>query len=207
MTNYFIIALILFLALNVKGQFSGKVIYHDSYKSKNPAISSSDFEKFVGTERVLFMQDSFYKNVHTGEFKSIMLYRGDENKLYRFNEGADTIFWMDALRDTLTKVSESKVERSDEIILGLKCKRIKIVTQLGITTYYFSDSYRIDPRNFKNHHLESWDFYASRARAIPLKIVFESEEMDFVSTAIKVEPIRLNKNIFDVPPGYLKKLF
>jgi len=31
--------------------------------------------------------------------------------------------------------------------------------------------------------------------------------MDFVSTAIKVEPIRLNKNIFDVPPGYLKKLF
>jgi len=191
----------------VHAQFTGKVIYQDSYQSKNPAISSSDFERFVGTKREWFIQDSFYKSLRNGKFKSTMLYRGDENRLYKFNAGADTILWMDASRDTLTNSSEVKVESSNEIILGLKCKKIKIVTQLGITTYYFSDAYRMNPRNFMNHHLESWDFYTSMAKAIPLKIVFESKEMNFVSTAIKVEPMRLSKSIFDVPQGYLKKVF
>src|SRR5690606_3340948 len=76
-------------------QFSGKVTYRDSYESKNPNISSLEFEKYVGSKREFYIQGSFYKTINYGEITSVTLYRGDENKIYFFNEGADTVYWTD----------------------------------------------------------------------------------------------------------------
>jgi hypothetical protein len=72
-----LLALVVVLPMNVWAQFSGKVTYQDSYVSKNPTISSSEFEKFIGTKRELYIQGPFYKVVHYGDVKSGMLYRGD----------------------------------------------------------------------------------------------------------------------------------
>lgn len=139
-------------SLNAQIQFSGKITYRDSYQSKNPNISSSDFERFMGSKREFYLQGSFYKDVYYGELESVMLYRGDVNKLYSHNVGADTIFWMDALRDTLSKVSEIKIEDSNEIVLGLKCKKLRVRSELGTSIYFFSDRYFVNPTDFKNHH-------------------------------------------------------
>jgi hypothetical protein len=207
MKKLFAFAIILFLLENAKAQFSGRVLYEESYNSKTAEISVSDLEKFIGTKRELYIKGPFYKHVHNGVFKSVMLYRGDENKLYRFNEGADTILWMDASRDTLSKISATKIESSKEVILGLKCKKIEVKTPLGTTTYYFNDAYGINPQDFENHRIEYWDFYTSVARAIPLKIVFEGKEISLVSTAIKIDSMKFDSKTFDVPLGYLKKLF
>jgi hypothetical protein len=202
-----LLAFLIIAQIKVHAQFSGKVTYQEAYRSKTPSIPVAAFEKFVGTKREFYTQGAFYKSVHSGELKSVIMYRGDVNKAYRFNEGADTIFWLDASRDTLSRVSNPKVEDSNEIILGLKCKKITIKSQVGTTTYYFNSTYSIDPADFKNHHVEYWDFYTATTKSVPLKIIFEGTEMGFTSTAVKIEPMKLTDDIFKVPPGYLKKLF
>ncbi len=207
MKESFVFVLVLLAPVNTKAQFSGRITYEDSYRSKTPRISGSDFEKFAGTKREFYIQGPFYKTVHNGELKSVMLYRGDENKIYRYNEVPDTIIWMDASRDTLSRISEPTVENSSEVILGLKCKKITVKSKLGTTTYFFSNTYSINPNDFKNHHLEYWDFYTSTAKSVPLKIIFEGEEIGFTSTAVKVESMKLETSVFKIPPGYLKKRF
>jgi hypothetical protein len=194
-------------SLNAQAQFSGKITYQDSYQSKNPNISNSDFEKFMGTKREFYLQGAFYKDVHHGEVESVMLYRGDLNKLYTYNAGADTIFWMDALKDTLSTVLEIKMEDSNEIILGLKCKKLTVKSQLGTSIYFFSDRYLINPVDFKNHHLNFWNLYTSKCRSVPLKIVYEGQEIILTSTAIKVDQMKLEDDVFKIPSGYLKKRF
>ena len=206
MRQYITIFLVL-IASATHAQFSGKITYRDSYVSKNPSISSADFEKFIGSKRELYIQRSFYKDVHYGELESVNLYRGDANRVYRYNIGSDTIFWMDASRDTLSKVLDFKMEESDEIILGMKCKKLTVKSQLGISIYFFNDHFSIDPTDFKNHHLNFWDFYTSKCKSVPLKVIYESGEIILTSTAIKVDPINLRSDIFNIPSGYLKKKF
>jgi hypothetical protein len=194
-------------SLDAQAQFSGKVTYQDSYQSKNPNISSSDFEKFMGTKREFYLHGAFYKDVHHGELESVMLYRGDANKLYNYNVGADTIFWMDASGDTLSKVFEIKIEDSNEIVLGQKCKKLTIKSELGTSIYFFSDRLLINPADFKNHHLNFWNLYTSKCKSIPLKIVYEGEEIILTSTAIKIDQMKLEDDVFKIPSGYLKKRF
>lgn len=120
----FKIFFIVILPINVYAQlFSGVVTYKDSYTSKNNNISSSDLENFIGSKRELYLSGSFYKIIRYGEVKSTMLYRQDENRVYNFKDGMDTIFWMNTPGDTLSKVLSCKMEDSDEIVLGLKCKK------------------------------------------------------------------------------------
>lgn len=194
-------------SLSAQAQFFGKVTYQDNYKSKNPNISSSDFEKFTGSKREFYLQGAFYKDVHYGELESVMLYRGDSNRIYSYNVGADTIFWMNALDDTLSKVLDFKIEDSDEVVLGLKCKKLTIKSQLGTSIYFFSDHYLINPADFKNHRLNFWNFYTSKCKSVPLKIIYEGEEITLTSIAIKVDQVKLKADVFKTPFGYLKKRF
>jgi hypothetical protein len=188
-------------------QFSGKITYQDAYISKSPNVSSDNLEKLIGTKRELYIQDANYESIYWGETKSTMLYRGDENKLYRFNNGADTIFWIDASRDTLFNHAEYKLSNSDETVLGLVCKKLTIRSKLGVTTYYFNSVYSIDPLRFRQHHFDGWDLYTAYAKSVPLKIVFEGELASSVSTAVKIEPAKLDSIIFKCPPGILRKMF
>jgi hypothetical protein len=161
----------------------------------------------MGSKREFYLQGTFYKDVHYGELESVMLYRGDANKIYTYNVGADTIFWMDASKDTLSKVLDFKVEDSNEVILGMKCKKLTVKSQLGTSIYFFNDHYSIDPADFKNHHLNFWNFYTSMCKSIPLKIIYEGEEMIYTSTAVKVDQAKLEPDMFKIPSGYLKKRF
>lgn len=188
-------------------QFSGKVTYKDSYESKMSNVSSSAFENFMGTKREFYLQGAFYKDIHYGEFESVMLYCGDVNRLYSYNIGADTIFWMDALGDTLSKISNFKIEESNERILGLKCKKLTIHSRLGTSIYFFSDLYPINPTDFKSHNLNFWNFYTANCKAIPLKIIYENKDIILTSTAISIDQGKLDSELFKIPQGHLEKKF
>jgi hypothetical protein len=114
---------------------------------------------------------------------------------------------MDASLDTLSQIGGAKVEDSNEIVLGLRCKRITIKSQLGTTTYYFNEMYSINPADFISHRLEYWNFYTAKTKSVPLKIVFENKDVKMISTAVNVERMNLEDSVFKVPPGFLKKLF
>jgi hypothetical protein len=198
----------LLISLDSDAQFfSGKITYADSFKSKTPDISSEDLEKYIGAKRELYIQNSFYKDVHSGELKSVMIYRGESNRLYDYSLVSDTVYWVNALSDTLSKISYSKIDDSNEIILGLKCKKITIESELGSTIYFFNENYPINPNEFSDHNLNFWNFYTLKTKSIPLKVIFENDKVILTSIAVKIEEIELADSVFTIPRGILKKRF
>lgn len=187
--------------------FSGKVSYVESYVSNDPNLSVADVENLLGTKRDFYIQGQFYKSVSFGNTNRTLLYRGDENRIYRFEGEGDTVYWKQAVAiDSLSNTIDISVEASDEIVLGLKCRKIKFISRSVVTTYYFNKRYGIDPEAFRNHKLESWDLYTRVARAVPLKIVLQTPKLTVSSTAVKIEGLDLADSVFERPPGCLKEL-
>jgi hypothetical protein len=191
----------------VLAQFVGVITYNESYKSKDPLISSDDFTKMMGSVRKLYIKGSNYRNVFDGNPGTVLLYRGDRQKIYRFEQNADTVFWMNALSDTLSKIITYKIEDTNETIMHLTVQKLTIKSEMGLTTYFYSGKYGINPADFTRHNLNFWNFYTLKSRAVPLKIVIENDRIIMTSTAVKIESLDLDQIIFDIPFKPLRKLF
>jgi hypothetical protein len=208
MSIYFVSILInlIFLDAPKPELFYGKVTYDESYESIHPNISAATLEKLLGTKREFFIENEFYKSIYHGDIKTTVLYRGDINRIYRFKDDNDTIYWMDAAIDSLSIINEFTLEESGGIVLGLPCKKLMLTTKRGITTYYFNDQYRLRSEPFAYHGVESWSFYMSTTKALPLQIQFETQEITVTSTATKIEKMKLPEGTFEIPNGPLKRL-
>lgn len=208
MSTYFVQVLIYAIVISMPKPeiFHGKVTYVDSYESRDPNVSVALLEKLLGNTREFFIDRQFYKSIYYGEVKRTILYRGDVNRIYRFSEDSDTVYWMDAAVDTLSTITEFSREESVGTILGFQCEKLRIVTKRGVTTYFFNDDYALLPEEFSRHKLESWDVYTSTTRALPLKIIFETPGITVTSTATKIEKMTLPKATFEIPPGHLERL-
>ncbi len=131
---------------------------------------------------------------------------GDENRIYFFKNNPDRIVWCDASLRKFEKTSFTAVERTDEVILGHKCKKVTLRSESSTVTYYFSDAYPLDPRGFAQHFFDSWNLYTSLAKAVPLKVVLEVRGMKLTSTAIRMESKPIDRSVFEVPKGILKEM-
>jgi len=199
-------AFLILLTLNAFSQFTGEVVYREAYEIKIPGISSADFQKHAGDTRHLYIQNGFYKNENNSPSFNQWIYRGDENRIYFIEKNSDTIKWYDASVRKYEKTSFTQVEKTDEVILGKKCKKLTLKSNVSTVTYYFSNDYPLDSKVYARHFFESWNLYTSLAEAIPLKVVLETKEMKATSTAIRIEPKIIPKSVFEVPKRVLKKL-
>lgn len=202
------VLLCLLFVLPLKGfsQFTGEVFYKEVYESKIPGINNQDFQRYTGDSRRLYIGNGSYKNENNSLSISRWIYRGSENKLYFFRNNSDTIVWCDASLRKFEKTSFTPIEKTDEVILGHKCKKVTLRSESSTVTYYFSDAYPLDPRGYAQHFFESWNLYTSLAKAVPLKIILENKDMKLTSTAVRIESKSIDWSVFEVPKGILKEM-
>jgi len=187
-------------------QFMEEVLYKEVYESKIPGINNQDFQRYTGDSRRLYIGNGSYKNENNSLSVSRWIYRGGENKLYFIRNNSDTIVWCDASLRKFEKTSFTPIEKTNEVILGHKYRKVTLRSESSTVTYYFSDAYSLDPRDYGQHFFESWNLYTSLAKAVPLKIVLESKDVKLTSVAIRIEPRSLDSSVFTVPTGVLKKM-
>src|SRR5579859_4447938 len=97
--------LILFIiSSSAFGQSVFRVDYDDSYEVKDfpVSIKATDLARIAGSKRTLLISGSSYKITNNGTIKrNTILYKGgNENKIYYYGEQTDSIYWIDAARDT-----------------------------------------------------------------------------------------------------------
>jgi hypothetical protein len=59
----------------------------------------------------------------------------------------------------------------------------------------------MDPKMFVNHKFANWYYYISKSNAVPLKIEIDIAQFTMTSTAVKVNPVKLEAGIFQLPEG------
>jgi hypothetical protein len=118
-----LIFLFLFISSATSGQHSVRVDYNDSYEVKDFPISikAEDFSRIAGTKRTLLISGSSYKITNNGTIKrNTILYKGGkENKIYYYGELTDTIYWIDANKDTSSLVFQPKIAQTEDSVMGL----------------------------------------------------------------------------------------
>lgn len=175
------------LALTICGQsFEGKIVYRHSLKSKLPKISDEQLTSLMGSKQEYFIKGGNYKTVSNGTSLLWQVYIKRENKLYNKFSHSEAILWYDGgnLENPITEIVHNKniVE-----ILGYKCDELILKSKDQTETYYFNSKLGVDVALYSKHLLGNWYDYLKVAKALPLKIILDSQQFTMTGTATEVK--------------------
>jgi hypothetical protein len=189
------------LYLSSFGQsFEGEIVYQTRFKSKIPDITAKEFSSVMSVGKNFFIKDGDFKYETDGAHELWQLYTNADNKLYHKYSNSEVLIWNDASVNR-EEVLSTEIYKDAAEILGYKCDEIILNCNIGIHKYYFSSKLHIDGKLYANCLIDNWYAYLSNANAIPLKIVFDNEQVSVETTAIAVKPMILDKGIFTLPEG------
>lgn len=197
------LALSLLTVITVFGQsFEGKIIYSNSYKSKNPKMTDQQWTSMMGSTQEYLIKGGDYKSIANGTLVQWQLYINKDNKLYNKMSNSETAFWNDASiqGDEILKV---EVNKGVTEILGYKCDEVILTCKSGVQKYYFNSKLSVDTKLFANHKFGNWFDYLSKSNSLPLKSVIETAQFTMESVATEVKPMKLDTKTFELPAGIM----
>ena len=180
--------------------FEGEVIYQNSYKSKMPSLTDEKFASLMGSTQDYFVKGDKYKSVLNGELLQWQIYIPADNKLYTKMANNEAALWTDAGTNP-DSVLSMVLNKNVIEILGYKCDELILNCKSGTQKYYFNKKLSMDPKQFVNHKFANWYYYISKSNAVPLKIEIDIAQFTMISTAVKVNPGKLDAGIFQLPAG------
>jgi len=180
--------------------FEGKIIYHNTYKSKQAAVDNQQLNGAMGNTETYYLKGGSYKTEVNGALVQWQLYVNRENKLYTKLATSPVILWNDAsVKDD--EVLSTELHRDAADILGYKCDELVLKCKSGIQKYYFSAQLPVDSKLFARHQYGNWYAYLSKANAVPLKMVIENDRLSMESIAVEIKPMTLDNALFALPAG------
>ena len=178
--------------------FEGKIVYHNTYKSKSSDLSDQQLNLMMGTVQNWYLKGGNYKSETNGSLMLWQLYLGSDNKLYSKFADVDMLLWNDGAANA-DEVIKTEIRKDAAEILGYKCDELVLTCKSGVQKYYFSSQLPVDANLFQNHHYGNWYAYLTKANAVPLKIVIESPQFSMESIATEVQLMKLSEKLFALP--------
>jgi len=195
------LALTLLTVITVFGQsFEGKIVYSNTYKSKNPKMTDQQWTSMMGSTQEYLIKGGDYKSIAYGTLVQWQLFINKDNKLYNKMSNSETAFWNDASvqGDEVLKV---EVNKNVIEVLGYKCDEVILTCKSGVQKYYFNSKLSVDTKLFVNHKFGNWFDYLSKSNSLPLKSVIETAQFTMESIATEVKPMKLDTKTFELPAG------
>ena len=150
-------------------------------------------------QKYFYKGDTYKSEVGEETRKTFQVFKPKEKKLYTWQQNADTAVWVSSEQYS-DKIKEVKQLEGEEDVLGIKCKKIVIISTLGETCYwYHPNKFKIDYETFKTHIYGNWSEYLKIAKALPLKYEIKSKIFHIVTTGIEVKELKINDSEFDLP--------
>lgn len=180
--------------------FEGKIIYANTYKSKNPQMTDQQWASMMGSTQEYLIKGGNYKSIANGALVQWQLYINKDNKLYSKISNSETAFWNDGSvqGDEVLKV---ELNKNVTEILGYKCDEVILTCKSGVQKYYFNAKLTVDTKLFANHKFGNWFDYLSKSNALPLKSIIETAYFNFESVATDVKTMKLDDKEFELPAG------
>jgi hypothetical protein len=195
--------------IQAQTSFEGFVVYKMEPKNPNKQlISDSAFydriKKVMGgqlysLQKYFYKGDTYKSEVGAEPKKTYQVFKPKEKRLYTWQQAADTAVWVDSEKysDTIKEVIELDGE---EDVLGIKCKRVVVVSNIAETTYWYNpNKFKISYEAFKSHIYGNWNAYLKIAGALPLKFEVKGKMFYIVTTATEVKEMKIQDTEFELP--------
>lgn len=183
--------------MNFAQSFEGTITYSNVYKSKSSQLKDEQLNSAMGTMQTYYIQGGNYKSTFNGLFIKMQLYNNIENRSYSLTAKSDSLYWEDYSKnkDIATRY---EIEKSKETVMGMVCDVIVVFTLKSKTCYYYNKKYSVNPELFTRHQYGNWYYIISKTKALPLKTVYEDEQFVLTSTAVRITPMRIEDNFFEI---------
>lgn len=180
--------------------FEGKIVYQNSFKSKQAGVTDEQFTSMLGTTLNYYIKGGDYKSETNGTFLLWQLYINKDNKLYSKMSNSEAVLWNDA-GVANEEVISNEIHPAAVEILGYTCDELVLNCKSGVQKYYFSSKLPIDHKLFDKHQYGNWYFYLLMADAVPLKMTVDNAQFHLESVATGVTPMKLDNAMFRLPAG------
>jgi hypothetical protein len=180
--------------------FEGEIVYHNTYKSKIPAVNDTKLSGMMGTAENYYIKDGDYRSETNGSLVLWQLYINADNKLYSKYTSSETVLWNDGSVKN-DAVNSAELHYDAAVISGYHCDELILNCKSGVEKYYFSSKLPIDSRLYAKHQFGNWYAYLSKANAVPLKMIIDNAQFTLESTATAIKPMKLEKKRFELPAG------
>lgn len=171
--------------------FSGKIVYHNTFKTLAGADITAKLAPILGSDDPYYISDNNYK-MYTEKRQLVELYTGKTNKFLFFMKG-EAMPPLDAATGTVGTV---KLLSQTATIAGYPCQSLQITNdEDGNTTqFFYSAKLRVNPERFARHSLGDFYTYLKAANGgVPLRMVVTNTKQGFVmvSEATSVQAMHL----------------
>ena len=195
---FFAIALIITIS-NVNAQsFEGVITYQNTYKSKVPSFTDQQWQSIVGSQNEYYIKGGNYKSVMNGSVIASYLYLSKDNKLYSEFQDGNIMYWSDASINKDSVIS-FELKKNAVRILSYNCDELILHTRQGTEVYDFAPGLVVDPTLYAHHNFGNWNYYLKIAKAMPLRMVIEQDQVIITSEATSVRPLKLDSDFFLLP--------
>lgn len=148
--------------------FTGTIIYANTYTSKMRNVQSDQLTALMGTQMTYYVDGGSYRSDLNGTLMQWQLYVPTDNKLYTKMASNESVFWNDAA-EANDEIISTEVHPGAATILGYKCDELVVNCKSGQQKYYFSSKLPMDPKLLTKHNYGNWAAIIAKTKAIPLK--------------------------------------
>ncbi len=184
----------------INENFEGKITYQVHYHSRIPNVSSDQLTAMMGTEQAFYYKAGNYKSAVNGTTMEYMLFIADSSKMYMKMVNMDLLMWTDATKNS-DEILNTQLNKNVDTILGFVCDELIIKSKNSTQKYYFNSYFKIYPTESTNHKASNWFAYLSAAKALPLKMIIETEQFICESVATQYKKESITSNIVKIDPS------
>lgn len=181
--------------------FSGKIVYHNTFKTLAGQDISDKLTPIFGSDDPYYIADNNYK-MYTENKQLVELYTGATNEFRFFMKGQAAPV-MDAAAGTPGTV---KPLSETATIAGYPCQSLQITNEAegSSTIYFYAPKLRVNPERFARHAMGDFYTYLKAANgALPLRMVVTNTKQGFTmvseATAVQAMPLTTADFTVDAP--------
>ena len=181
--------------------FSGKIVYHNTFKTLAGDDISAKLGPVFGLDDPYYISDNNYK-MYTENKQLVELYTGATNQ-FRFYMNGKEAAALDAATGTPGTV---KLLAKTATITDYPCQSLQIANEAeGTTTvYFYAPKLRVNPEGFAKHAMgDFYTFLKASNGAVPLRIEVTNTKQGFTmvseATAVQAMPLTAADFTVDAP--------
>jgi len=184
-------------AADASSSFEGKIFYDFLVKDKTGEMPGDMAEMMFGTKQTYTAKKGMYKSEFNGQMGMTQIYPGGDS-LFMQMAGIDGLLWNDVNLNS-DELKSFDIEKNAAEIAGKSCDVITIKSKDGTSQFYYNEAYAVNPKDFSKHEFAFWKFYVEKAKALPLKIVMDTDDIYLEATATEVKAMKIDDSEFALP--------
>ena len=197
----FIIIAIFITTYTFAQTFEGKLLYSNTFKSKNANITDQQWSIMMGSKFEYSIKNGDYKSISNGTIFQWQLYINKENKIYNKFANSPKALWTDASLNE-DAILKTEINKNVTTVLGYQCDELVLTCKSGVQKYYYNSSVlKANESLFTNHNYANWNQFLKTTKCLSLKSIIETEQFILESIVTEIIPTKLNKATFELPEG------